>query len=49
MIDGFPRNQDNYKYWEKNNKQSTENYTIFLNCNEETLLKRMINRQNNSI
>ena len=46
LIDGFPRNQDNYDGWYKiMGDLAHVPFAIFLDCSEDTMLKRMHKRR----
>lgn len=49
LIDGFPRNYENFQTW--NSLMGAKVYTpfiVFLDCSEETMLKRLQKRSENS-
>lgn len=50
LIDGFPRNIENYNWWNEladNSFKVTD--TIFLDCNEEIMSKRILSRKSDRI
>ena len=49
LIDGFPRNQDNVDGWERVlGDQANVKFMLFLDCDEDTMLKRIMKRIDNS-
>lgn len=51
LIDGFPRNQDNYEGWYRLSEQYSNisiAKVLFLECSEETMLKRIYKRNDES-
>ena len=49
VIDGFPRNQDNYDGWTKEIEDTVEvPFILFLDCDRETLIERIMERSRNS-
>ena len=47
LLDGFPRNIDNLKYW-NNLKLNLNTNCILFSCDENILIKRLIKRSKNS-
>ena len=49
LIDGFPRNQDNYEGWNRVMSNDVKMpFVIFLECSKETMIKRINKRANES-
>ena len=45
LIDGFPRNEDNYCGWQKViGDKANFRKVLFFECDEDTLVKRILNR-----
>lgn len=45
LVDGFPRNQDNYDGWNEVMGEITEvKYVLFLECSEQTMIDRVKKR-----
>jgi UMP-CMP kinase len=44
LIDGFPRNKDNLDGWDKNISGIKTEFVLFLDCDEQTMEERLLNR-----
>jgi UMP-CMP kinase len=44
IIDGFPRNLDNFEGWQEYNNKYTIDNVIFIDCKDDVLTKRLLNR-----
>ena len=48
LIDGFPRNEENYNYWGKIEKFYPIKFVIYLDCKKSIVFDRIIKRSLNS-
>jgi len=44
LIDGFPRNDDNYSTWFRLMPNVQVDYCLYLNCNDEVMIQRIMGR-----
>ena len=50
LIDGFPRNYENFEQWNKLMGEKVETpFLIFLDCSEEVMLQRLLKRGETSL